>query len=104
MTWLFILLDILILLSVIAVGIVIVVLWNKKSSLHRNSLSDFRNEEIYEKSKQDKKKLAHIDEAVPAEEDDVEMSEETSSEPIGDEDISFSNGYGFTELGVDDEY
>lgn len=104
MTWLFILLDVLILLSVIALGIVIVVLWNKKSGLNRSSLSDFRNEDIYEKSKRDKKKLAHIDEPVSPDEEVVDITEEVPSEPIDDGDISFSNGYGFTELGVDDEY
>ena len=104
MTWLFILLDVLILLSVIALGIVIVVLWNKKSGLNRSSLSDFRNEDIYEKSKRDKKKLAHIDEPVSSDEEVIDITEEVPSEPIEDEDISFSNGYGFTELGVDDEY
>lgn len=104
MTWLFILLDVLILLSVIALGIVIVVLWNKKSSLHRSSLADFRNDEIYEKSKRDRKKLAHVDETVEQEEEIVEPDEQETSEPIEDGDISFSNGYGFTELGVDDEY
>lgn len=103
MTWLFILLDVLILLSVIALGIVIVVLWNKKSSLHRSSLADFRNDEIYEKSKRDKKKLAHIDEEIEQEEI-VEILDDSVNEPIDDGDISFSNGYGFTELGVDDEY
>ena len=104
MTWLFILLDVLILLSVIALGIVIVVLWNKKSGLNRSSLSDFRNEDIYEKSKRDKKKLAHIDEPVSPDEEVIDITEEVPNEPIDDGDISFSNGYGFTELGVDDEY
>jgi len=34
----------------------------------------------------------------------IDITEEVPSEPIDDGDISFSNGYGFTELGVDDEY
>lgn len=104
MTWLFILLDVLILLSVIALGIVIIVLWNEKKGLPRGPLSNFRNEEIYEKTKRDKKKFAHIDDPVPVDEEVIEIPDELPSEPIGDEDISFSNGYGFTELGVDDEY
>lgn len=104
MTWLFIILDVLILLSIIAIGILSYMLWNKKNSLHRNSLEDFRNEGLYEKSKRDRIKLAHIDEKVDPETDVLEMTEETGCENIEDKDISFSDGYGFTESEVDDEY
>jgi hypothetical protein len=36
--------------------------------------------------------------------DVLEMTEETSCENIEDNDISFSDGYGFAESEVDDEY
>ena len=100
MNWVFILLDVLILFTVIVLCGVIVFLWNKKRSLSRNSLELFRNDEIYEKSKEEQKRMAHIDDTVIEENEYVIPPE---PESVEDAQIVFSGGYGGkTQPGVQD--
>lgn len=101
MTWLFILLDILILAGIIVLCIFVVRLWNRNRPLSKSSLSEFRNDDIYEKSVQDKKRLAHIEDSL---EDvqfvDTEESMDAEELMIEEDNITFSAGYGgMTELG-----
>mgnify|MGYP005607695733 FL=1 len=98
MTWLYILIDVLILIFVLALILVVLYFWNKKKELNIGSLSEFRNNTIYEKSYEDQKKKAHIEEII---EDDlmyIDDVDENEEEPI--EGIYFSEGYG--EEGVAD--
>ena len=99
MTWLFILIDILIFLALVALCVITVYFWNKKGGLGHNSLEHFRNEEIYEKSQEDKKRMAHIEDTIVEEEEFIEPPE---PEAVEEEHIVFSGGYGgMTELGVE---
>lgn len=91
MTWLYILMDIIILLVLLFLCGLVIVLWNKKGRLGRETLDTFRNDELYEKSEEDRKRLKHIDDVVE-EEDIIDLGSEP--EPIGDEEITFSPGYG----------
>ena len=50
MTWLYVLIDVLILLLIVALILVVLYFWNKKKELNIGSLSEFRNNTIYEKS------------------------------------------------------
>lgn len=102
MTWLFILLDVLILLALVVLCGLTVYFWNKKGSLRRDSLESFRNEEIYEKSKAEQKRMAHIEDIIDEEEEFIEPPVET--EAVVEEEIVFAAGYGgMTELGVEDD-
>ena len=67
MTWLYILIDVLILIFVLALILVVLYFWNKKKELNIGSLSEFRNNTIYEKSYEDQKKKAHIEEIIEEE-------------------------------------
>lgn len=99
MTWLYILMDIIILLVLLFLCGLVIVLWNKKGRLGRGTLDTFRNDELYEKSEEDRKRLKHIDDVLE-EEDIIDLGSEP--EPIGDEEIPFSPGYGgFTETEVE---
>lgn len=91
MTWLYILMDIIILLVLLLLCGLVIVLWNKKGRLGRGTLDTFRNDELYEKSEEDRKRLKHIDDVLE-EEDIIDLGSEP--EPIGDEEITFSPGYG----------
>ena len=96
MTWLYILIDVLILIFVLALILVVLYFWNKKKELNIGSLSEFRNNTIYEKSYEDQKKKAHIEEII---EDDlmyIDDVDENEEEPI--EGIYFSEGYGEVEV------
>ena len=72
MTWLFILIDVLIFLALLALCIITVYFWNKKSGLGHSSLEKFRNEEIYEKSQEEQKRMAHIEDTIVEEEEFVD--------------------------------
>ena len=99
MTCLYILMDIIILLVLLFLCGLVIVLWNKKGRLGRGTLDTFRNDELYEKSEEDRKRLKHIDDVLE-EEDIIDLGSE--AEPIGDEEITFSPGYGgFTETEVE---
>lgn len=99
MTCLYILMDIIILLVLLFLCGLVIVLWNKKGRLGRGTLDTFRNDELYEKSEEDRKRLKHIDDVLE-EEDIIDLGSEP--EPIGDEEITFSPGYGgFTETEVE---
>ena len=101
MTWLFILIDILIFLALVALCVITVYFWNKKGGLGHNSLEHFRNEEIYEKSQEDKKRMAHIEDTIVEKEEFIEPPE---PEAVEEEQIVFSGGYGgMTELGVEED-
>lgn len=91
MTWLYILMDIIILLVLLFLCGLVIVLWNKKGRLGRGTLDTFRNDELYEKSEEDRKRLKHIDDVLE-EEDIIDLGSEP--EPIVDEEITFSPGYG----------
>lgn len=91
MTWLYILMDIIILLVLLFLCGLVIVLWNKKGRLGRGTLDTFRNDELYEKSEEDRKRLKHIDDVLE-EADIIDLGSEP--EPIGDEEITFSPGYG----------
>lgn len=96
MTWLYILIDVLILIFVLALILVVLYFWNKKKELNIGSLSEFRNNTIYEKSYEDQKKKAHIEEII---EDDlmyIDDVDENEEDPI--EGIYFSEGYGEEEV------
>ncbi len=104
MTWLFVLMDILILVALVILCVVVYVLWNKRKKLNKISLSEFRNEEIYEKSAEEQKKFAHIEDTLNEDEPD-EILTENNAEEVSDNEISFTAGYGeVTEVGVNDEY
>ena len=100
MTWLYILIDVLILIFVLALILVVLYFWNKKKELNIGSLSEFRNNTIYEKSYEDQKKKAHIEEIIEEDSMYLDDIDENDEEPI--EGIYFSEGYGEEEV-VDDE-
>ncbi len=102
MTWLFILLDVLIFLALVVLCGLTVCFWNKKGGLKHDSLENFRNEEIYERSKEEQKRMAHIEDIMDEEEEFIEPPIET--EAVAEEEIVFAAGYGgMTELGVEDD-
>lgn len=100
MTWLYILFDVLILIFVLALILVVLYFWNKKKELNIGSLSEFRNNTIYEKSYEDQKKKAHIEEIIEEDSMYLDDVDENDEEPI--EGIYFSEGYGEEEV-ADDE-
>ena len=96
MTWLYILIDVLILIFVLALILVVLYFWNKKKELNIGSLSEFRNNTIYEKSYEDQKKKAHIEEIIEEDSMYLDDIDENDEEPI--EGIYFSEGYGEEEV------
>lgn len=96
MTWLYILIDVLILIFVLALILVVLYFWNKKKELNIGSLSEFRNNTIYEKSYEDQKKKAHIEEIIEDDSMYLDDVDENDEEPI--EGIYFSEGYGEEEV------
>lgn len=100
MTWLYVLIDILILVLLIFLVFVVIYFWNKKKGLSIGSLSEFRNNTIYEKSYEEQKKKAHIEEIVDEEPEYIDDLDDTESESIAE--IYFSEGYGDAEV-LDDE-
>ena len=96
MTWLYILIDVLILIFVLALILVVLFFWNKKKELNIGSLSEFRNNTIYEKSYEDQKKKAHIEEIIEEDSMYLDDVDENDEEPI--EGIYFSEGYGEEEV------
>ena len=96
MTWLYILIDVLILIFVLALILVVLFFWNKKKELNIGSLSEFRNNTIYEKSYEDQKKKAHIEEIIEDDSMYLDDVDENDEEPI--EGIYFSEGYGEEEV------
>ena len=102
MTWVFILMDVVILAAVIFLCIFIAWIWSWHRPLSKGALSEFRNDDLYEKSEQDKKRLAHIEDSFES----VDASEvdyfDESDVAIDEDDISFAAGYGGRE-GLEDE-
>ncbi len=95
MVGIYILLDIVLICAIALLGYLLVRLWTKRRGLHVSPLSQFRNDDLYEKSMQDKKKLAHIEDAVKEDEFiDASPVEDHFDDVIQDSDISFSDGYG----------
>lgn len=94
MVWIFVLMDVIILAALVFLCVVAVRLWNRHRPLTRGALSEFRNDDLYEKSEQDKKRLAHIEDSF----EEVDASEidcyDGNDLPISDRDISFTAGYG----------
>lgn len=58
------------------------------------SLDEFRNDSIYEKSIEDQKRLAHIEE-ITEEKNYIDDIDDIEAEPV--DSIIFSSGYGETE-------
>ena len=94
MTWLYIVIDILIVLLILFLVVLIFVLLNRKKEMNIGSLDEFRNDSIYEKSIEDQKRLAHIED-ITEEKSYIDDIEEKETDPI--DSIIFSNGYGETE-------
>ena len=95
MTWLFILLDILLIVILITLITAFVYFLNRVNPLKRSSLAQFRNDEIYEQSMQDKKRFAHIEDRL----EDIDLPENLSQPDESDlmfdeKNIFFSPGYG----------
>lgn len=88
MTWLYILIDILIVLIVLLFIISILLFLNRKKGMNIGSLDEFRNGSIYEKSMEDQKRLAHIEEIT----EDKSYIDDIETEHI--DSIVFSSGYG----------
>ena len=99
MTWLYIVIDILIVLLILFLIVLIFVLLNRKKEMNIGSLDEFRNDSIYEKSIEDQKRLAHIED-ITEEKSYIDDIEEKETDPI--ESIIFSNGYGETEDRLDE--
>lgn len=102
MTWVFILMDVVILAAVVFLCIFVARMWSKHRPLSKGALSEFRNDDLYEKSEQEKKRLAHIEDSFEF----VDASEvdyiDKSDIALDEVDISFSAGYGGRE-GTEDE-
>lgn len=94
MEWIFILMDVVIFVALIFLCVLAAYLWNKHRPLSKGALSEFRNDDLYEKSEQERKRLAHIEDSF----EDVDASEvdyfDEADIAIGDDDISFAAGYG----------
>ena len=95
MMWLYILMDVVIIVAIVFLCVLAAYFWTKHKPLSKNSLTEFRNDDIYEKSIQDKKRLAHIEDAV----EQPELCEydeliEDADLSIGVDNITFSSGYG----------
>ena len=94
MVGIYILLDVVLICGIAVLCYLLVRLWTKRRGLHVSPLSQFRNDDLYEKSMQDKKKLAHIEDTVKEDIIDETPIENQFDESIQDSDISFSDGYG----------
>ena len=103
MIWIYITLDIFLFALMSFLVFLLFRFWTKKKRMNHSPLSQFRNDDLYEKSLEDKRRLAHIEDQI-AEEDyiDVVVDDEIDT-PISDDDISFSDGYG-KGTGLEDEY
>ncbi len=102
MTWVYIALDILLFVLMGFLLFLLIRFWTKKKGMHHSPLSQFRNDDLYEKSLEDKRRLAHIENKVNEENmfDEAQDSAEVDV-PITDDNISFSDGYG-KRIGDDD--
>lgn len=101
MVWVYIAIDILLLCVLIALAVAVVWLWNRRSNMHKSALSQFRNDDLYEKSIQEQQRLAHIEDAVADfEDDDITTVMDETDRNVRYGDIEFSDGYG----GRDAEY
>ena len=95
MVWVYIALDILILCVLITLAAVVVWLWNHRTKIHKSSLSQFRNDDLYEKSVQEQQRLAHIEDIVSDFEDnDITTIVDETDRNIRYGDVEFSDGYG----------
>ena len=93
MTWLYILMDAVIILLLGVLCYFVIRLWTKKDGLNVNSLSQFRNDDLYAQSIEDQKRLAHIEDTLTEPEEEIPDEVEPGTE-ISDADITFSSGYG----------
>lgn len=102
MVWVYIFMDVILLCIIVLLVYFLIRLWTARKGLHVSPLSQFRNDDLYEKSMQDKKKLAHIEDAVKEDEliDAVPIGDCFDNE-IQDSDISFSDGYGVGKGGTE---
>lgn len=104
MVWVYIALDILILMAIIALGAVFVWLWNRRSEIHKSALSQFRNDDLYKKSLQDQQKLAHIEDVVSDfDDDDIITDMDETDRDIRYGDVEFSDGYGVKETEYEED-
>ncbi len=95
MAWLFIFMDVVILAAIVFLGGLAVYFWTRNKPLSRSSLTEFRNDDIYEKSIQDKKRLAHIEDSVERPElNEFDGLIDSADLSISDDNITFSSGYG----------
>ena len=83
MVWLYLLLDVLLIAALGGIIIFLVYIVRKRETHTPVDLSQFRNEEIYEKSKRDKLEKAHID----------EIEHQEVNEKASIEDISYDSEY-----------
>lgn len=93
MTWLYILMDAVIILLLGVLCYFVIRLWTKKDGFNVNSLSQFRNDDLYARSIEDQKRLAHIEDTLTEPEEEIPEETESGAE-ISDTDITFSSGYG----------
>lgn len=95
MTWVYITLDIFLFALMGFLIYLLIRFWTKKKRMSHSPLSQFRNDDLYEKSLEDKKRLAHIEDAVNDQEypDDLPI-DDVIDEGIDNAEISFSDGYG----------
>ena len=103
MIGIYILMDVLLLALLLLLCLGAAYLWTKKKALHKGPLSQFRNDDIYEKSLQDSKRLAHIEDGIcDIDNDDVDTLPDETDKDISFSDIEFCGGYGGRE-GDEDE-
>lgn len=103
MTWIYITLDVFLFALMGFLIFLLIRFWTKKKRMNHSPLSQFRNDDLYEKSLEDKRRLAHIEDRM----NEDEMYEETPDNaeidiPITEDNISFSDGYG-KKIGDDDD-
>ena len=104
MVWVYIALDILILCVLIALAAVVVWLWNRRAKIHKSSLSQFRNDDLYEKSVQEQQRLAHIEDIVSDFEDnDITTIVDETDRNIRYGDVVFSDGYGARDMEYEED-
>lgn len=90
MIWLFIIIDILILTAILFFIFLVLHLWNKRKDMNIGSLSEFRNDTIYEKSYEEQRRKAHIEEII--DEEKYLDDDPVEDNPMGN--VFFSDGYG----------
>lgn len=103
MTWIYILLDLFLFSLIIFLILLLICVWTKKRSMNHSPLSQFRNDDLYEKSREEKRRLAHIEDKINEEDYVDTFVDDEIDVPISDDDISFSDGYG-KGTGSEDEY